>query len=75
MGFKELVTSDELKWSKHIQTIRQQKPTNCLSVFDHFVGSALKGLSLNALISVSVILQIEKRTKIQKITTTMINQN
>ena len=23
---------------KHTQTIRQQKPTNCLSVFDHFAG-------------------------------------
>ena len=23
---------------KHTQTIRLQKPTNCLSVFDHFVG-------------------------------------
>ena len=29
---------------KHAQTIRRQKPTNCLSVFDHFVGLALKGL-------------------------------
>ena len=29
---------------KHTQTIRWQKPTNCLSVFDHFVGLALKGL-------------------------------
>ena len=29
---------------KHIQTIRRQLPTNCLSVFDHFVGLALKGL-------------------------------
>ena len=31
---------------KHTQTIRQQKPTNCLSVTDHFVGLALKGLRL-----------------------------
>ena len=23
---------------KHTQTIRQQKPTNCLSMSDHFVG-------------------------------------
>ena len=30
---------------KHTQTIRRQQPTNCLSVFDHFVGLALKGLS------------------------------
>ena len=32
---------------KHIQTIRRQKPPNCLSVFDHFVKLALKGLSLS----------------------------
>ena len=31
---------------KHTQTIRQQQPTNCLSVFDHFVGLALKGLNI-----------------------------
>ena len=29
---------------KHTQTIRQQQPTNCLSVFDHFVRLAHKGL-------------------------------
>ena len=29
---------------KHSQTIRRQKPTNCLNVFDHFVGLALKWL-------------------------------
>ena len=31
---------------KQIQTIRRQKPTNCLSVFVHFVGLALKDLSI-----------------------------
>ena len=30
---------------KHTQTIRGQQPTNYLSVFDHFVRLALKGLS------------------------------
>ena len=30
--------------AKHIHTIRRQQPTNCLSVFDHFVGLALKEL-------------------------------
>ena len=30
---------------KHSQTIRRQNPTNCLSVFDYFVGLALKGLN------------------------------
>ena len=28
---------------KHTQTIRPQKPTSCLSVFDHFVERRLKG--------------------------------
>ena len=28
------------------QTIRRQEPTNCLSVFDHFVGWRLKGSNL-----------------------------
>ena len=32
------------KMVKHTQTIRRQQPTNCLSVFDHFVGLALKRL-------------------------------
>ena len=29
---------------KHTQIILRQQPTNCLSVFDHFVGLMLKGL-------------------------------
>ena len=33
------------KMVKQIQTIRRQKPTNCLSLFDRFVGLALKGLN------------------------------
>ena len=34
---------------KHTQTIRRQKQklTNCLSVFDHFEGLALKGLKIS----------------------------
>ena len=28
----------------HTQTIRRQQPTICMSVFDHFLGLALKGL-------------------------------
>ena len=30
---------------KHTQTIRRQQPTNSSSVFDYFVGLALKGFS------------------------------
>ena len=29
---------------KRTQTIRQQKPTNCLGVLGHFVGLVIKGL-------------------------------
>ena len=32
------------KMVKHTQTIRWQQPKNCLNVFEHFVGLALKGL-------------------------------
>ena len=32
------------KMVKHTQTIRRLVLTNCLSVFDHFVGLTLKGL-------------------------------
>ena len=35
-----------LKIVKHTQIICRQKPTNCLSVFAHFVGLTLKGLKL-----------------------------
>ena len=35
------------KMIKHTQTIGQQKLTSCLSVFDNFVGLALKGLIQN----------------------------
>ena len=33
---------------KHTQTICQQNPATCLSVFDHFVRLALKGLILSS---------------------------
>ena len=36
---------------KHTQTIRGQQPTNCLSVFDHFVGLALKVLKTYLLLT------------------------
>ena len=33
------------KMVKNTKTIRRQKPTNCLSVFDHFLVLALKGVN------------------------------
>ena len=45
---------------KHTQTIHRQivdelLPTNCLSVFDHFMGLALKGLKLKQLSRINII--------------------
>ena len=37
------------KMAKHIQTIRCQQPTNCLSMFDHFVDYFRKNLHLRSL--------------------------
>ena len=36
--------SANLKMVRYTQTICRLLPMNCLSVFDHFVGLALKGL-------------------------------
>ena len=49
------LSANPTKWSNiskqfvgiSTQTIRRQKPTNCLSVFEHFAGLALKGLRRN----------------------------
>ena len=35
------------KWSNKLNQFIDKLPTNCLSVFDHFVGLALKGLICN----------------------------
>ena len=36
------------KWSNTPKQFVGKLPTNCLSMFDHFVGLALKGLILEA---------------------------
>ena len=38
--------------TKHIQTILRQQPTNCVSVFDHSVGLALKGLMYKSIFAI-----------------------
>ena len=39
---------------EHTKTIRRQLPTKCLSVFNHFVGLALKGLNLILHVNISM---------------------
>ena len=41
------LSANPQKIVKNIQIIHRLLPTNCLGVFDHFVGLALKGLGLN----------------------------
>ena len=39
------LSTNPTKWVKHIQAIRRLLPTNCLSVFDHFVQRRSRTLS------------------------------
>ena len=48
---------------KHTQTINRQQPMICLSVFDHFVGLAFKGLKTHQTFSFKdTVMKIEKNT-------------
>ena len=40
------LSANPTKWSKTLKQFVGKLPTNCLSVFDHFVGLALKGLKI-----------------------------
>ena len=39
------LSANPTKWSNTLKQFAGKLPTNCLSVFDHFVGLTLKGLS------------------------------
>ena len=43
---------------KHTQTIRRQQPTNCLSMFDHFVGLGLKELRIQDFTRLVIVPQV-----------------
>ena len=45
------------KMVKHPQTIRRQKPTNYLNVFDNFMGLALKGLNFTENDNIKIIIK------------------
>ena len=40
------LSASPTKWSNTLKQFVGEQPTNCLSVFDYFVGSALKGLTV-----------------------------
>ena len=60
-SFLDILKRRPLKIVKHTQTIRRQQPTNCLSVFDHFLGLVLEGLicSFFDALKVAVIFFVE----------------
>ena len=43
--FLNPLSDNPTKWSNTLKQFVDNLPTNCLSVFDHFVGLALKGLT------------------------------
>ena len=53
------------KWSNTLKQFVGILPTNCLSVFDHFVGLARKGL--NFLLNAILIFEKSKKKSITKI--------
>ena len=45
------LSANSTKWSNKLKQFMGKLPTNCLIVFDHFVGLALKGLNIQNLAS------------------------
>ena len=45
-NFLNPLSANPTKWSNTFKQFVDKLPTNCLSVFDHFVGLALKGLKV-----------------------------
>ena len=43
------------KWSNTLKQFVVKLPTNCFNVFDHFVGSALKGLNVNDISRLQIV--------------------
>ena len=52
--------------AKHTQTICRLLPTNCFSVFEHFVGVVLKGLNVTNIIQYFLLIYQHIKTLIAK---------
>ena len=48
-----LLSANPTKWSNTLKQFVSKLPTNCLSVFDHFLGLVLKGLTCSKLRALS----------------------
>ena len=56
------LSTNPTKWSNTLKQFVGYLPTNCLSVFDHFVGLALKGLKNTARAKITTSTVDWKRT-------------
>ena len=49
-GILSLLSANPIKWSNTLKQFGGNLPTNCLSLFDHFMGLTLNGLDVSAMI-------------------------
>ena len=67
VGFKNIIiplSANPEKWSNTLKQIVGNLPTICLSVFDHFINLALKGLKMPKLSEVSLVPKPIERQKV-----------
>ena len=57
------LSANSTKWSNTLKQSVRRLPTNCLSVFDHFMGLALKGLTNSNLKSEAELLKKKQQHK------------
>ena len=58
------LSASPTKWSNKLKKNHRQEPTNCLSVFEHFVDLALKGLNDFAKSSIVDVWQSPKHVSV-----------
>ena len=54
------LSANPTKWSNTLKQNHRQQPTNCLSVLDHFVELALKGLTKKVCSTAIVVKHVGK---------------
>ena len=65
-SYFNLLSTNFTKWSNTLKQFVAKFPTNCLSVFDHFVGLRLKGLKVVFLLLADSSLMQTKVLRIRK---------
>ena len=63
MRYVNPLSANPTKWSNTLKQFVGKLPTNCLSVFDHFVELALKGLKKDYFVKNTAILMKKSNEK------------